>query len=105
MIQPMFGWCETMQHKAMNDIFGKGPCNDAAGEKHASEPILSRERASRTIASKDATDRTASTRERRVEGAPQNTMRAAFEWRGKNYVVSHSSVQLRIHTDEGIRVY
>ena len=36
--------------------------------------------------------------------APQNTMRAAFEWRGKNYVVSHSSVQLRIHTDEGIRV-
>jgi hypothetical protein len=30
---------------------------------------------------------------------------AAFEWRGKNYVVSHSSVQLRIHTDEGIRVY
>ena len=39
------------------------------------------------------------------ERAPQNTMRAAFEWRGKNYVVSHSSVQLRIHTDEGIRVY
>ena len=38
------------------------------------------------------------------EGAP-HTMRAAFEWRGKNYVVSHSSVQLRIHTDEGIRVY
>jgi hypothetical protein len=38
------------------------------------------------------------------EGAPQDTMRAAFEWRGKNYVVSHSSVQLRIHTDEGIRV-
>jgi hypothetical protein len=39
------------------------------------------------------------------EGAPQDTMRAAFEWRGKNYVVSHSSAQLRIHTDEGIRVY
>ncbi len=38
------------------------------------------------------------------ERAPQNTMRAAFEWRGKNYVVS-SSVQLRIHNDEGIRVY
>ena len=37
--------------------------------------------------------------------APQNTMRAVFEWRGKNYVVSHSSVQLRIHTDECIRVY
>ena len=36
--------------------------------------------------------------------APQNTMRAVFEWRGKNYVVSHSSVQLRIHTEEGIRV-
>ena len=39
------------------------------------------------------------------ERAPQDTMRVAFEWRGKNYVVSHSSVQLRIHTDEGIRVY
>ena len=38
------------------------------------------------------------------ERAPQNTMRAVFEWRGKNYVVSHSSVQLRIHTVEGIRV-
>ena len=37
--------------------------------------------------------------------APQNAMKAIFEWRGKNYVVSHSSVQLRIHTDEGIRVY
>ena len=36
------------------------------------------------------------------EGAPQDTMRAAFEWRGKNYVVSHSSAQLRIRTDEGI---
>ena len=37
--------------------------------------------------------------------APQNTMRAVFEWRGKNYVVSHSSVQLRIHTEECIKVY
>jgi hypothetical protein len=37
--------------------------------------------------------------------APQDTMKAVFEWRGKNYVVSHSSVQLRIHTEEGIRVY
>ena len=36
--------------------------------------------------------------------APQNTMRAVFEWRGKNYV-SHSSFQLRIHTEEGIKVY
>ena len=36
--------------------------------------------------------------------APQ-TMKAVFEWRGKNYVVSHSSVQLRIHTAEGIKVY
>ncbi len=36
--------------------------------------------------------------------APQNTMKAVFEWRGKNYVVSHSSVQLPIHTEEGIRV-
>jgi hypothetical protein len=34
--------------------------------------------------------------------APQNTMRAVFEWRGKNYVVSHSSFQLRIHSEEGI---
>jgi hypothetical protein len=39
------------------------------------------------------------------ERAPQNTMRAVFEWRGKNYVVSHSSVQLRIHTEEGVKVY
>jgi hypothetical protein len=39
------------------------------------------------------------------ERAPQNTMRAVFEWRGKNYVVSHSSVQLRIHTEEGFKVY
>ena len=38
------------------------------------------------------------------ERAPQGTMRAAFEWRGKNYIVSHSSAQLRIHTDEGIKV-
>jgi hypothetical protein len=53
-ILPMFGRCETMQHKAKNDIFGKGPCNDAAGET-ASELILSGESASRTIASKDAT--------------------------------------------------
>ena len=37
--------------------------------------------------------------------APQNTMKAVFEWRGKNYVVSHSSVRLRIHTEEGIKVY
>src|SRR3984893_15996179 len=36
--------------------------------------------------------------------APQDTMKAVFEWRGKNYVVSHSSVQLRIHTEEGIKV-
>jgi hypothetical protein len=41
----------------------------------------------------------------RWERAPQNTMKAVFEWRGKNYVVSHSSVQLRIHTEEGIKVY
>jgi hypothetical protein len=37
--------------------------------------------------------------------APHNTMKAVFEWRGKNYVVSHSSVQLRIHTEEGTKVY
>jgi len=39
------------------------------------------------------------------ERAPHGTMKAIFEWRGKNYVVSHSSVQLRIHTEEGIKVY
>jgi hypothetical protein len=39
------------------------------------------------------------------ERAPQNTMKAVIEWRGKNYVVSHSSAQLRIHTEEGIKVY
>jgi hypothetical protein len=39
------------------------------------------------------------------ERAPQGTMKAVFEWRGKNYVVSHSSVQLRIHTEEGVKVY
>ena len=37
--------------------------------------------------------------------APQNTMRAVFEWREKNYVVSHSSFQLRIHTEEGVKIY
>lgn len=36
--------------------------------------------------------------------APQNTMRAVFEWRGRNYVVSHSSFQLRIHSEDGIKV-
>jgi hypothetical protein len=39
------------------------------------------------------------------ESAPQNIMRAVFEWRGENYVVSRSSVQLRIHTEGGIKVY
>ena len=38
------------------------------------------------------------------ERAPQNTMKVVFEWRGKNYVVSHSSAQLRVHTEEGIKV-
>ena len=38
------------------------------------------------------------------ERAPQNTMKVFFEWRGKNYVVSHSSAQLRVHTEEGIKV-
>ncbi len=35
--------------------------------------------------------------------APQNTMTAVFEWRGKNYVVSHSSVQLRIPLRKALR--
>jgi hypothetical protein len=39
------------------------------------------------------------------ERAPQNTMKAVFDWRGKNYIVSHSSAELRIHTEEGIKVY
>src|SRR5260370_2098767 len=30
-MQPMFGWCETMQHETMHDIFGKGPRNDSWG--------------------------------------------------------------------------
>jgi len=29
----MLGWYETMQHKAMNDVFGKGPRDDAGGKK------------------------------------------------------------------------
>src|SRR5258708_19444018 len=37
-MQPMFGRCEAMQHKAMNDIFRKGPCTDAAGENHTVTP-------------------------------------------------------------------
>src|SRR5258708_17066375 len=37
--------------------------------------------------------------------APQDTLKEVFEWRGKNYIVSHSSVQLCIHTEEGIKVY
>ena len=39
------------------------------------------------------------------DSAPQNTMKSVFDWLGKNYVVSHSSVQLRIHIEEGIKVY
>ena len=35
MVNSMFSWCEIVQHKTMNDIFGEGPCNDAAGEKHS----------------------------------------------------------------------
>ena len=31
----MFGWCETMQHKAMHEIFRKGQRNDTTGEKLA----------------------------------------------------------------------
>jgi len=55
MMQPMFDWCETMQHKAMHEIFRKGQRNDTTGESTASELILSCDIASRTIASKDAT--------------------------------------------------
>ena len=54
MMLPMLGRCDAMQHKAMNDIFGEGPCNDAGGESTASELILSCEIASRAIASKEA---------------------------------------------------
>jgi hypothetical protein len=35
MMQPMFDWCEPMQHKAMHEIFRKGQCNDTTGEKHS----------------------------------------------------------------------
>jgi len=34
-MQPMFTWCETMQHETMHDIFGKSPRNDTAGEKRS----------------------------------------------------------------------
>jgi hypothetical protein len=60
----------------------------------SSDQLTVQERNELLAAARDAWDR-----------APQNTMKAVFEWRGKNYVVSHSSVQLRIHTDEGIKVY
>jgi len=57
MMQPVFDWCETMQHKAMHEIFRKGQRNDTTGEKaQRSELILSCEIASRTIASKNATN-------------------------------------------------
>jgi hypothetical protein len=29
MMKRILGWYEAMQHKAMNNIFGKGPGNDA----------------------------------------------------------------------------
>ena len=38
------------------------------------------------------------------ERAPQNTMKAVFEWRGKTTSSLHSSAQLRVHTEEGIKV-
>ncbi len=60
----------------------------------SSDQLTVQERIELLAAARDAWDR-----------APQNTMKAVFEWRGKNYVVSHSSVQLRIHTTEGIKVY
>ena len=31
-VQRMFSWREMVQHKAVNDIFGKGPRNDAPAE-------------------------------------------------------------------------
>jgi hypothetical protein len=31
----MFVWYETMQHKAMHDIFRKSQRNDTTGEKHS----------------------------------------------------------------------
>jgi hypothetical protein len=58
------------------------------------DPLTEHDRIELLARAQDAWDR-----------APQNTMRAVFEWRGKNYVVSHSSVKLRIHTAEGIEVY
>lgn len=35
MMEPMFVWCEAMQHKAMHEIFRKGQRNDTTGEKHS----------------------------------------------------------------------
>ena len=60
----------------------------------SSDQLTVQERIELLAAARDAWDR-----------APQGTMKAVFEWRGKNYVVSHSSVRLRIHTEEGIKVY
>jgi hypothetical protein len=34
MMSTMFDWCETMQHKAMNEIFRKGQIDDTTDEKH-----------------------------------------------------------------------
>jgi hypothetical protein len=58
------------------------------------EDLTSTERIELLARAQDAWDR-----------APQGSMKAIFEWRGKNYVVSHSSVRLRIHTEEGLKVY
>jgi hypothetical protein len=33
MMNPVLSWREIVQHKAMNEIFGKGPRNDATGER------------------------------------------------------------------------
>jgi hypothetical protein len=52
----------------------------------SSDQLTVQERIELLAAARDAWDR-----------APQNTMKAVFEWRGKNYVVSHSSVQPNTH--------
>lgn len=37
MMKAVSGWHETMQHKAVNAIFGKGPRNNADDKKHGVE--------------------------------------------------------------------
>ena len=57
MMQPVLGWREAMQHKAVNKIFGKSLHPTTPPTKSAVPPLIRKcEIASRTMASKDATN-------------------------------------------------